>query len=89
MLTPRNVLNQAHNEAVFFCGVYDECGNLSLSQFPVGFQTALTADQIVSRAVGGGPLRYGDGSLEAKLLDVPDNTLKGLRLRTRGFVTLI
>ena len=77
MLAPGDVLDQAHQHAVLFAGLDDDRRNLVLPERLVGFETTLTADQIVPLlAVGSAPGGHRDRSLETEAGNVGDDIAK-------------
>jgi hypothetical protein len=52
VLTPRKVLYEAHHRAVLFARDDDQGRDFGLPQRLVGFQPALSADQVISKSAG-------------------------------------
>ena len=86
MLAPGNVLDQAHDKAIFV-GCLDRRGRESrLDRGPVCFQPALPADQIESLAVGAGLRMTVIGRLRPSWPMFRTMPSKTLRLRARGLI---
>ena len=90
VLTAREVLDQAHDQAVFGVGLDDEGRNLALAERLIRFQPALAAHEVVSRPVGIIPTRDGDwpfsGPSSAMFATI---SLNIFLLRTRGLITVM
>ncbi|MNE37577.1 hypothetical protein D3C80_1314340 [compost metagenome] len=73
VLPPRQVLDQAHDEAVLLGGLGDQRGDLGLAEGDEGLQPALAADQVVTsvlaRADRDRPLEAQVGDARHKFLE--------------------
>src|SRR5207247_7152998 len=77
MLSPGQILCQAHEEEVFLRSFDNNSGYFLLAQGDIGVQTPLAADQqVTSIAVLSFHLGHRDRFLEAKLGNVSDDLCK-------------
>ena len=84
VLSPRNVLDKAHHQAVLFARLDNDSGDLRMAKGAVRLEPALAADKIElpGRSAGLGDDRYR--SLEAQVLDAPHDPLEGLPVSGAG-----
>ncbi len=89
MLTTGEVLDQAHDQAVFGVGVDDEGRNLALAKCLIGFQPTLTADQVVARTICIVPTVTVIGRFRPSSAMFDTISLKIFLFRTRGLITVM
>ena len=87
VLTPSEILDEAHDEAVFFRRLEHERGDFRLAQCDESLKPTLSAYEIVARSAR--RACYCDRLLQPEMRDAVDQFLEDLLFRTRGFRTVI
>ena len=73
MFAPRAIFDEALYKAIFRLGDPDNRWDSCLAERSIGFEPALTTDQIVSLSVGSIPSRNCNRLLQAKFSDIVGN----------------
>src|SRR4026207_924560 len=76
VLSSGEVLNQAHDGAIFGARVNNEGRNLCLTKLLIGLEPTLATDQVVSWSIRIMVLGNHDGSLQANLFNVCSDFLE-------------